>query len=164
MLLCMPWWIYEENLPLAFSFCPGSLSVAGTCSPNMVLCLSYFTESVTFADLCGWYKFVLIFSDSSSWCIALQTVPSLFSQIYNNEGNTVRIDGVPERSVSQAVLPRHLNGVCQPMQALRLSKHCHSFPPVLGIWIWSPALSDRFGLVLWSLFSKAFVFERVTTS
>lgn len=46
---------------------------------------------------------------------------------------TVRIDGVPERSASQAGLPRHLNGVCQHMQALRLSKHCHSFPPVLGI-------------------------------
>lgn len=41
-----------ENLPLASSFCPGHLSVAGTCSSNMGPWLSHLlTQSVRFARL-----------------------------------------------------------------------------------------------------------------
>lgn len=80
----------------------------------MFSCL--LTQSFIFADFCGLQIFVLIFSDNSSWCIALQTISSLSSQIYNNEGNFVRRESVPETSVYEAGLPRHLNGVCADSQ------------------------------------------------
>lgn len=140
MLLCMPWWIYEENFPLVF--CPGSLSVAGTCSPNVGPCSAAFQHNLS----CLQISVV-----NTSLCSSSQTVQAdalhsrlshLFSQIYNTEGNSVRtrdisVSGWPAKA-SQWCLPAHAGS--QTEQALPFFSSCSGdlnlvSSPFRQIWI-----------------------------
>lgn len=144
-----------ENLPLASSFCPGHLSVAGTCSSNMGPWLSHLlTQSVRFARLI-WLVRVCTFLRRQFKLMHYTPESTSFVQPNLQSWRELCKKEMAHRRV-QCLRLSYQGIEMMSISTLRLSGWANTVILFLLFWGFEYALSDRFGLVLWSLFPQNF--------